>query len=83
MINRQTNVPFRIYASVIMLTCLLAHWTNGAFAASEKPNVIIIVADDLGWNDVSWHKGGGNKIKTPYLESLADSGTKLENYYIY
>ena len=32
---------------------------------------------------MSWHKGGGNKIKTPYLESLADSGTKLENYYIY
>ena len=39
--------------------------------------------DDLGWNDVSWHREGGNIVKTPYLESLANSGTKLQNYYIY
>jgi arylsulfatase A-like enzyme len=29
------------------------------------------------------HKEGGNIIQTPYLESLANSGTKLQNYYIY
>ena len=31
----------------------------------EKPNIIFILADDLGWNEVSWHN---RLIKTPYLE---------------
>lgn len=61
-----------------MLTCLLAHWTNGAFAASEKPNVIIIVADDLGWNDVGFH---GGDIDTPSLDRLAAEGSELNRFY--
>ena len=61
-----------------MLTCLLAHWTNGAFAASEKPNVIIIVADDLGWNDVGFH---GGDIDTPSLGRLAAEGSELNRFY--
>jgi arylsulfatase A-like enzyme len=32
---------------------------------------------------VSWHREGGNIVKTPFLESLARSGTMLDNYYIY
>ena len=52
----------------------------GQKAAPLRPNIIFNLVDDLGWNDVSWHREGGNIIKTPYLESLANSGTKLQNY---
>jgi hypothetical protein len=31
----------------------------------SKPHIILILADDLGWNEVSWHN---NRIKTPYME---------------
>ena len=31
----------------------------------KQPNIILIVADDLGWNEVSWHN---NQIRTPNLE---------------
>ena len=31
----------------------------------EKPNIIFILADDLGWNEVSWHN---KRIKTPFME---------------
>ena len=42
------------------------------------PNIIVLIADDLGYNDVSWHN---NKVKTPYLESLARNGVLLEQHY--
>ncbi|KAF6022692.1 ARSB [Bugula neritina] len=48
-------------------------------AASEQPNIIFIVADDYGWNDIGYH---GSEIKTPNLDKLASAGVKLENYYV-
>jgi len=38
-----------------------------AFAATEKPNIIYILADDLGYADVGFN--GGKQIRTPELES--------------
>ncbi|XP_053391467.1 arylsulfatase J-like, partial [Mercenaria mercenaria] len=45
----------------------------------KKPNILLIVADDLGYNDVGYH---GSEIKTPYIDNLALSGIRLENYYV-
>lgn len=50
-----------------------------AMAAENKPNILFIVADDLGWKDVGFH---GSDIKTPNLDSLAAGGAKLEQYYV-
>ncbi|MDR3182106.1 MAG: arylsulfatase [Planctomycetaceae bacterium] len=47
--------------------------------AAEKPNIVIFLADDLGWADVGWH---GKEVKTPNLDKLADSGLKLEQFYV-
>ena len=46
--------------------------------ALERPNVIIIVADDLGWNDVGFH---GGDIDTPSLDLLAEQGVTLDRFY--
>jgi hypothetical protein len=43
------------------------------------PNIVFIVADDLGWGDVSWHGAG---IKTPNLERLGHDGILLEQHYV-
>lgn len=45
----------------------------------SRPNILLIVADDLGFNDVGYH---GSGIKTPNLDHLARSGVRLENYYV-
>jgi arylsulfatase A-like enzyme len=46
--------------------------------ARPKPNILYIVADDLGWKDVGFH---GSDIKTPSLDRLADTGARLEQFY--
>ena len=57
---------------------LLANGVPSAVAA-DQPNIIYILADDLGWADVGWH---GSEIKTPNLDKLASGGAKLEQFYV-
>ena len=61
--------------------CLFAG--NCIVFAFKKPNIVFILADDYGFNDVGYH--GVNHfsaVKTPFLDSLALAGVKLENYYV-
>lgn len=44
----------------------------------QKPNILYIVADDLGWKDVGFH---GSDIKTPNIDKLAEAGARLEQFY--
>jgi arylsulfatase A-like enzyme len=48
-------------------------------AAAQKPNIVFILADDMGSYDVGWR---GSEIKTPNLDRLCAQGTKLENFYV-
>ncbi len=45
---------------------------------TKKPNIVIILSDDLGFGDVSWHNGF---VKTPHLDNLAAEGITLEQSY--
>jgi arylsulfatase A-like enzyme len=45
-----------------------------------KPNIIVVVADDLGYGDVGFQ--GGKDIPTPNIDSLAKSGVKFTNAYV-
>ena len=46
--------------------------------AVDKPNVVIILTDDLGWGDVSYH---GGYIPTPNIDQLAEVGMELNRFY--
>lgn len=49
-------------------------------AAADAPHIIIAVADDLGYNDVSFH--GSEQVPTPHLDKLAAAGVILNQYYV-
>ncbi len=47
---------------------------------ARKPNIVIIVADDLGYADLGFQ--GGNKIPTPHIDSLATNGVRFTDAYV-
>jgi arylsulfatase A-like enzyme len=56
----------------------MASFISSDVNAADKPNIVYIVADDLGWKDVGYH---GSDIQTPNLDILAASGARLEQFY--
>lgn len=46
--------------------------------AGAKPNVVIILADDLGWGDLSYH---GSTISTPNIDRFVSDGIELDRHY--
>lgn len=49
-------------------------------AASEKPNIIVIIADDLGYGELSMQ--GNKEIPTPHTDSIAKNGVRFTNGYV-
>ena len=68
-----------------MLLCGFALLTSFAVqivasAVEARPNILIILADDLGYADVGFT--GGKEIKTPNLDRLAAAGARLDDFYV-
>jgi arylsulfatase A len=53
--------------------------STSAISASDQPNVVFILADDLGWAEVGCF--GQKKIPTPNIDRLASEGMKLTQHY--
>ena len=65
-----------LVVSVSLSVCLVAPPALGQ--VGSRPNIVYIVADDLGWKDVGFH---GSDIKTPNIDKLAGAGARLEQFY--
>src|ERR1041384_5247146 len=50
------------------------------FAAGGKPNIVILLADDQGWGDLSVH--GNTNLKTPNIDSLARDGALFDRFFV-
>jgi arylsulfatase A len=48
-------------------------------AAAERPNIVLVLADDLGYGDL--HCYGANDVQTPHLDQLAKEGLRLTSCY--
>jgi arylsulfatase len=65
-------------AIIILLNLCLNLFYNHNAIADEQPNIILIVADDLGYSDLGIF---GSEIKTPNLDLIAKQGIQLTNYH--
>ena len=62
--------------SFLVIALLIA---SPGFAQQKTPNIVIILADDLGWNDIGFHN---SEMLTPHLDDLADKGIELKRFYV-
>jgi arylsulfatase A-like enzyme len=62
-----------LFAGVVLCGALC-----GTISAASPPNIVVILADDLGNADLGYR---GSKIKTPNIDALARGGVRLESYY--
>src|SRR5215210_8561937 len=73
-----------MFTKVFSLICLAFLVTAGNLPAadspSKRPNVIFILADDLGWSDLGCY--GHPQIKTPNLDGMAREGTLFTQFYV-
>src|SRR3954454_6766659 len=71
--------PFirRPWLAVALATLLLV-LPSAAHAAPSKPNVLVILADDMGYSDLGCY---GGEIETPNLDALAKDGLRFTQFY--
>ena len=73
--------------TVLLSICLfgISMQSNSGAPETEKtsmrrpPNVVIILADDLGWNAVGYHNP---EVKTPNIDRLCKEGVELDEFYV-
>jgi arylsulfatase A-like enzyme len=82
------NLPGRLLhriATFIIITASLSQYIFHVFAEDLaktpcRPNILIIVADDLGYADIGLH--GGQLVPTPHIDALAASGVRCTSGYV-
>lgn len=65
-------------ALIILLSLLVPSPTWAQTPVAPRPNVLIILADDLGWSDLGCY---GSEIQTPNLDRLAQEGLRYTSFY--
>jgi len=68
----------RVLGVVVIVAALAAPAIASAADAPRRPNIVIILGDDLGFADLG---SFGSEIKTPNLDSLATAGVRFTNFY--
>jgi arylsulfatase A-like enzyme len=66
-------------AALIRLAQAKSKNQEGKISTDKRPNILIIVADDMGWSDIGPF---GSEIRTPSLDKMADSGLQFTQFYV-
>jgi arylsulfatase A-like enzyme len=68
----------RFLSQVVFVLLMAGLYSRGQ--TPSKPNILVLIADDLGWADVGMHQ---SQARTPHLDRLAKEGMELQRFYAY
>jgi len=71
-------LPIALGIGIIGMTAALAAPVIAAADGPQRPNIVLILGDDMGFSDMG---SFGSEIKTPNLDSLAMDGVRFTNFY--
>ena len=73
---------FFVVSLIALLSAVDAVESIGASAgaAPRSPNIVVILADDMGWGDLSVH--GNKNIRTPRIDELARAGVRFDRFFV-
>ena len=78
--SRRSHFSYLEYPMKLFILVLSALWLGPAVVGAErKPNIILILADDLGYGDLGCF--GQKTLKTPRLDAMAREGMRLTQFY--
>ncbi|MEM9159208.1 MAG: sulfatase-like hydrolase/transferase, partial [Verrucomicrobiota bacterium] len=67
----------RIQKLASLLALSVSIWVS--FGTEDRPNIVLILVDDLGWNDVGYHNP---EMSTPHIDQLATENVRLNRFYV-
>ncbi len=70
--------PMKPLASVIALLCAI---TSFASAQDKKPNILVLMPDDVGWQNLSAYGHGTMGYRTPHIDRIAKEGALFTDHY--
>jgi hypothetical protein len=65
---------------VLVLLATLTLTVEAAETSDSRPNILIIMADDMGWSDIGCY---GGEIPTPNIDRLANQGLRFTQFSIH
>ena len=68
----------RFLRVVVVFAGLVALFSTTSSRAAERPNIIVILSDDMGFSDIGCY---GGEIETPHLDRLAKNGLRFTQFY--
>ena len=74
----EKRVGFPVFRGLLIWVLALFMLPSTQGFADDRPNIVIFVADDLGYADPGYR---GSEIETPTIDSLAKDGLVLERFY--
>lgn len=69
----------RSLSSSLVWALLIAGPAGPVLAQAERPNIVVVLADDLGWGDLGCY--GQKRYRTPHLDRLAAGGVRFSDFY--
>ena len=78
-----THAPIRCrsrsVSELVRMTAFLATLCGTAYGAESRPNIILLMGDDHGWEETGYN--GHPHVKTPVLDEMAATGLRLDRFY--